>query len=201
MAEDWQLDQLLRDVRRCRLCSGLPLGPNPLLQCSASAQILIAGQAPGRRAHESGIPFDDPSGDRLRDWLGVTRTTFYDASKIAMLPMGFCYPGSGRHGDLPPRAECAMAWRNRLLAGLRNIRLTILIGIHAQRWHLGDRFAGTLGENVGNWRDFWPEAVVLPHPSPRNTRWLKKHPEVQETILPALKMRVQTLLASDALSA
>ena len=197
MAQHYGIERLLTEVRKCRLCSGLPLGPKPLLQCSRSARILIVGQAPGRRAHESGVPFDDPSGIRLRDWLGVDRATFYDAKKVAIVPMGFCYPGSGGRGDLPPRPECARTWRHRVLSDLSTVRLTVLIGVYAQRWHLGDRCARSLAENIANWRDFWPETVVLPHPSPRNTHWLKKHPEVEKKILPALRARVQALLASD----
>ena len=182
-------------MRRCTLCEGLPLGPKPLLQGSATASILIAGQAPGRRTHESGIPFDDVSGDRLRAWLGVDRDTFYDAQRIAILPMGFCYPGSGKSGDLPPRSECAPAWREQLLARMPDIRLTVLIGLHAHRWHLGDECGKTLTDNVQNWEAFWPAAIPLPHPSPRNARWLKNNPFVEQTLLPKLKRRVKKLLA------
>lgn len=189
------LESLLADVRRCTLCEGLPLGPKPLLQGSATATILIAGQAPGRRTHESGIPFDDVSGDRLRAWLGVDRDTFYDAKRIAILPMGFCYPGTGKGGDLPPRKECAPAWRKRLLAQMPAIRLTVLIGLHAHRWHLGDAGGKTLTDNVANWEAFWPDAIPLPHPSPRNARWLKNNPFVEATLLPKLKRRVTKLLA------
>ena len=188
------LNQLLRDVRRCRICDDLPLGPRPLLQCAKSARILIAGQAPGRRTHQAGIPFDDASGQRLRDWLGVDHGTFYDASRIAILPMGFCYPGIGKSGDLPPRAECAPAWRERLLEYQPEVQLTILIGMHAQRWHLGDHCQPTLTENVSNWREFWPAMLPLPHPSPRNTAWLSRNPFVEQDLLPALRERVRNLV-------
>ncbi len=186
--------QLLEEVRGCTICSDLPLGPKPLLQLGSSATILIAGQAPGRRTHEKGIPFADASGDRLRLWLGIDSDTFYDARQIAILPMGFCYPGTGKGGDLPPRPECAEAWRDRLLASLPSLELTILIGMHAQRWHLGEACGRTLSDNVERWRDFWPEQMPLPHPSPRNVAWLSKHPEVEAELLPALKRRVLELL-------
>jgi len=187
-------EALLNKVRRCKLCTDLPLGPKPLVQVSATAKILVAGQAPGRRAHESGVPFDDASGDRLRAWLGVDRETFYDPNSIALLPMGFCFPGTGKSGDLPPRRECPPAWRERLLAGMPGIRLTVLIGLYAHRWHLGDASSKTLTENVANWQRFWPDIVPLPHPSPRNRAWLSKHPEVEKILLPRLRERVAELL-------
>ena len=189
------LQSLLSETRHCALCSDLPLGPKPLLQASSTATILIAGQAPGRRTHESGIPFDDVSGDRLRIWLGIDRDTFYDARRIAILPMGFCYPGTGMSGDLPPRKECAPAWREQLLQKMPTVKLTILIGMHAHRWHLGDRGGRTLTENVANWEQFWPDAIPLPHPSPRNALWLKKNPYVEEALLPKLRRRIKQLLA------
>ena len=191
---DIETEALLEEVRRCTICTGLPLGPKPLLQCAPGATILIAGQAPGRRTHEKGIPFADASGERLRRWLGVDSDTFYDAQQIAILPMGFCYPGTGSSGDLPPRPECAAAWRDRLLDTLSSIRLTILIGMHAQRWHLGEDCGKTLGDNVMRWREFWPEQMPLPHPSPRNAAWLSKHPEVEAELFPALQGRVLELL-------
>lgn len=194
-ADKKSLRSLLTDVRRCTLCKGLPLGPKPLLQGSSTARILIAGQAPGRRTHESGIPFDDVSGDRLRAWLGIDRDTFYDASRIAILPMGFCYPGTGKSGDLPPRKECAPAWREQLLAHMQDLQLAVLIGMHAHRWHLGDASGKTLTANVQNWEAFWPDTIPLPHPSPRNAMWLKKNPYVEATLLPKLKRRVKQLLA------
>ena len=190
-----ELEELLGAVRACRICEDLPLGPRPLLQCDPTAKILIAGQAPGRRTHEKGIPFDDVSGSRLRAWLGLDSTTFYDPNRVAILPMGFCYPGTGKGGDLPPRSECAPAWRSKILARLPAVELTILIGMHAQRWHLGTDCESTLTGNVSNWRRFWPGAIPLPHPSPRNTAWLKKNPQVEAELLPQLRRRVRQLIA------
>ena len=195
VADTADLDELLGAARACRLCADLPLGPKPLLQCGRSARILIAGQAPGRRTHEKGIPFDDLSGSRLREWLGLGRATFYDPNRVAILPMGLCYPGTGKSGDLPPRRECAPAWRGKILARLPAIELTILIGMHAQRWHLGKDCGHTLTENVSDWRRFWPSAIPLPHPSPRNIGWLKRHPEIEAELLPELRRRVQQLIA------
>ena len=141
------------------------------------------------------MPFDDPSGDRLREWLGVDRTAFYDPSKFAIVPMGFCFPGSGRAGDLPPRAECAPAWREELLAGLPEVRLTLVVGQYAQEWHLGTtRPRRSVSAAVASWRDHWPEVLPLPHPSPRNHRWLKEHPWFEADVLPALRERVAALV-------
>ncbi len=192
-----QFSQLLESVRECRLCEkSLPLGPRPVLQIDPRAKILIAGQAPGRRVHESGIPFDDPSGVRLRDWLGVSSETFYDPGKFAILPMGFCYPGSGKSGDLPPRPECAEAWRERLLTSLRQVELTLVIGQFAQRWHLA-RVHKNLTETVRAWQDYGPGIIPLPHPSPRNNIWLKRNPWFSESLLPSLKTRTQEALNSN----
>lgn len=187
-------DQLLRQVRQCTLCSSLPLGPNPILQASSRSRILIAGQAPGRIAHVKGHPFDDPSGDRLRNWLGVERDSFYNPEYFAIVPMGFCFPGTGKGGDLPPRPECAPAWRQSLLNGMPDIQLTILLGQYAMRWHLGDSCGKTLAETVARWKDFWPTLLPLPHPSPRNMRWLKNNLKVEAEILPLLKHRVNEIL-------
>jgi len=188
------LKSLLSEVNRCQLCAAsLPLGPNPVLQCSASAKILLAGQAPGRRVHNTGIPFDDPSGNRLRDWLGVSREVFYDASAIAILPMGFCYPGTGTSGDLPPRPECADRWREPLLAQMKQIQLTLVLGQYAQRYHC-DTKPRSLTELVRGWKDYWPDMVPLPHPSPRNNRWLKQNPWFETELLPELKIRVKQIL-------
>lgn len=192
-----QLPKLLREVRACRLCYELPLGPRPILQAHGAARILLAGQAPGRRAHERGVPFDDVSGDRLRSWLGVAPDEFYDPEKFAILPMGFCFPGTSHSGDLPPRAECAPAWRAQLLASLPNIRMTLLLGTHAQRWHLGERASETLTETVRRWRSFWPELVPLPHPSPRNLRWCKRNPFFERDVVPMMRSRVRSLIDTD----
>jgi uracil-DNA glycosylase len=170
------------------------LGPRPVLQMHTDARILIAGQAPGRRVHESGVPFDDPSGDRLREWLGVDRATFYDPRHFAILPMGFCYPGTGRGGDLPPRSECAPAWRAPLLAGLRDLRLTLVIGRYAQAYHL-PQAAGGVTEVVRAWRSFLPDHLPLPHPSPRNQMWVSRNPWFVKDVLPELRSRVRHVLA------
>ncbi len=191
-----QFLQLLESVRECRLCEkSLPLGPRPVLQIDPRAKILIAGQAPGRRVHESGIPFDDPSGVRLREWLGVSSETFYDPTKVAILPMGFCYPGSGKSGDLPPRPECAETWRQQLLSSLERVELTLLIGQFAQRWHLGPTDKN-LTETVRAWRDYGPGIIPLPHPSPRNNIWLKRNPWFSESLLPSLKIMTEEALNS-----
>jgi uracil-DNA glycosylase len=190
------LNQLLGEVRACRICAdALPHGPRPILQVAARARVLLVGQAPGRRVHESGIPFQDPSGDRLREWLGVDEKTFYDASQIALLPMGFCYPGTGKTGDLPPRPECAPAWRAKLMAALPAIRLTIVIGQYAAAWQLGDENRATLTDTIRAWRDFGPAILPLPHPSPRNNIWLRKNPWFEREVLPELKQRVAAALA------
>jgi uracil-DNA glycosylase len=187
-------DCLLDQVRACRLCPDLPLGPRPVLQLHPEARILVASQAPGRKAHAAGIPFADVSGDRLRTWLGVDRDTFYDPRKLALVPMGLCYPGTGRGGDLPPRPRCAEAWRERLLAQLGNLRLTVVIGQYAVAWHLpGSR--GTLADRVGAWRDHGPALVPLPHPSPRNLLWLKRNPWFEAELLPRLRERVAQALS------
>jgi uracil-DNA glycosylase len=164
--------RLLREVRACTLCTQrLPLGPRPVLQLHPDATILIAGQAPGRKVHASGVPFQDASGDRLRDWMGIDAATFYDAKRIALLPMGFCYPGTGASGDLPPRPECALAW------------------------HLGERQKGTLTETVQVWRQYGPDHLPLPHPSPRNNIWLRRNPWFADEVVPRLRRRVRALMA------
>jgi uracil-DNA glycosylase len=187
---------LLRSVRACTLCAGLPLGPNPILQASTRSLILITGQAPGRITHGKGRPFDDPSGDRLRSWLGVDRDTFYNPDCFALVPMGFCYPGTGKGGDLPPRPECATAWREKLLAGMPGVQPSILLGQYANRWHLGEACGGNLAQTVQSWRKFWPVQMSLPHPSPRNVRWLRNNPLVEAEMLPLLRKRVQEILRS-----
>lgn len=187
------LSDLITSVRSCQICDGLPLGPKPIFQFDVDARILIAGQAPGRRAHESGIPFSDPSGDRLRQWLGVDKPAFYDPKLFAILPMGFCYPGTGKSGDFPPRIECAQAWRDKLLGQLPNLSLVLVIGQYAHDWHLGTRKEKTLSQTVAKWRDFWPDVLPLPHPSPRNMRWFKQNPFFEAEVIPALQQRVKEL--------
>lgn len=187
-------DILLKEVRACTLCAEyLPMGPRPVVQMHPDARILIASQAPGRKVHETGIPFNDPSGDRLRSWLGMTRATFYDPTRVAILPMGFCYPGKGKSGDLPPRPECAIAWRNKLLAQLPNLQMTLVIGQYALAWHLPD--AGkSLTETVRYWQKYWPAIVPMPHPSPRNFLWLRRNPWFEDEVIPVVRDRVQEIL-------
>lgn len=187
-------EELLSDVRACTLCEpDLPFGAHPVVQLHPDARILVASQAPGRRVHASGIPFDDPSGDRLREWLGIDKTTFYDPRKLAILPMGFCYPGTGKSGDLPPRPECAPTWQNKLLAQLPKLELTLAIGQYAQQWHLNEP-KRTLTERVKDWRHYWPDVVCLPHPSPRNNIWMKRNPWFETEVIPELRKRVKELL-------
>jgi uracil-DNA glycosylase len=186
--------RLLEEVRACRLCAAhLPLGPRPVLQLHPRATLLIAGQAPGSKVHASGVPFQDASGDRLRDWMGVDAELFYDATRVAILPMGFCYPGTGPSGDIAPRPECAAAWRARLMATLVNVKLTLVIGQYAQAWHLGERQQTTLTATVQAWRGYWPRSLPLPHPSPRNNIWLKRNAWFEADVLPRLRRRVRAL--------
>ena len=188
------INDLLTSVTQCRLCEAhLPHGARPLVQLAPSAKILIAGQAPGSRAHESGIPFHDPSGDRLREWLGVSPAVFYDPNQIALLPMGFCYPGRGNNGDLPPRPECEPAWRTELLDQLPHLKMTLVLGQYAQRYHFGAT-GSTLTDRVKSWQTWWPDKVPLPHPSPRNNAWLSKNPWFERNLLPALKPQIATVL-------
>lgn len=198
-------DVLLR-IKGCRICRDKPLGPalphepRPVLQMGPNARVLIAGQAPGTRVHASGQPFTDPSGDRLRQWLGVAPNVFYDPQKFAIVPMGFCFPGLTPKGaDLPPRRECAPAWRRELLAQMANIELVICLGAHAMRWHMGALFGGSVDAAVRNWRDglrLEPAVLPLPHPSWRNSGWLMRNPWFEEDVLPILKNRVARLTAS-----
>ena len=187
---------LLKDIRACTQCKAhLPLGARPLLQAHTSARILIAGQAPGKKAHESQIPFNDASGDRLRDWLGISREVFYNPQHIAIAPMGFCFPGTGTSGDLPPRPECAATWRQPLLAQLKHIELTLVIGQYAQAYHLAGQYP-SLTLAVSDWRHHWPRIMPLPHPSPRNQGWLKRNPWFEMELLPVLRSRMAEILQS-----
>ena len=169
------------------------MGPKPTLRASSSAKLLIIGQAPGVRVHKTGIPWNDPSGDRLRQWLGLSPTQFYDESLIAIMPMGFCYPGTGKSGDLPPRKECAETWHQSILDHLPDIQLTLLIGQYAQKYYLNDSYR-SLTERVRHWRDFLPRFLPLVHPSPRNRFWLKNNPWFECDVVPYLQSRVRVLL-------
>jgi len=190
------LERLLREIRACRQCvEHLPLGPRPVLHVNAGARLLIIGQAPGTKVHETGIPWNDRSGDRLRDWLQLDRETFYDERRIAVMPMGFCYPGVDAHGgDRPPRKECAPLWHARVLALLPRIELVLLVGTYAQKRYLGDRCAASMTETVQAWRQHGPRFLPLPHPSWRNTGWLKRNPWFERELLPHLRERVHGLL-------
>jgi uracil-DNA glycosylase len=190
------LDVLLAAVRACRACERyLPLGPRPVLRVRESARVLVVGQAPGRRVHATGVPWDDPSGERLRRWMNVDRRTFYDEALVAIIPMGYCYPGKGEGGDLPPRRECAALWLDHLLARLPHIQSTLLIGHHAQRHFLGNRRKATLAKTSESWRDYAPRFIPLPHPSPRNQPWFKRHPWFERDVIPALQAHMQSLVA------
>lgn len=189
------LTSLVSEIKQCTLCQQhLPLGPRPVLQVSRHAKILIAGQAPGLKVHQTGMPFDDASGERLRQWMDIGKETFYDSQKIAILPMGFCYPGKGKSGDLPPRPECALAWREQLLTAMSDIKLILVIGTFAQNWHMKDTKQKNLTETVRNWQNYGPQLLPLPHPSPRNNIWLSKNSWFEEILLPELKDRVKKLL-------
>lgn len=191
------LDALLRDIRACALCAAhLPLGPRPVLRASATARLLIVGQAPGTKVHASGIPWDDASGKRLRGWLGMTPEQFYDAANIAIVPMGFCYPGRQGGGDAPPRPECRATWHPRLLPMLRDVRLTLLFGQYAQAHFLGGRRKPTLTDTVRAWREYLPTHLPMPHPSPRNVGWFKANPWFEDEAVPALRARVRELLGA-----
>ncbi len=188
------LDTLLKQVRACQLCAkNLPLGANPVVQAGKEARLLIIGQAPGTRVHKTSIPWNDPSGDRLRQWLDIDKDTFYNENKVAIVPMGFCYPGKGQSGDLPPRKECAPAWHQKLLEQLPNIELTLLIGQYSQQYYLTNR-PKTLTQTVMQWQDWEPDFIPLPHPSPRNTLWLKKNPWFETDVIPYLRQRVHSML-------
>ncbi|TCZ84567.1 uracil-DNA glycosylase family protein [Lysobacter sp. N42] len=192
------LDSLLAEIRACRLCEArLPLGPRPVLRAAAGARLLVVGQAPGTRVHASGLPWDDASGRRLREWMGVDAATFYDAGRIAIVPMGFCYPGRAGSGDAPPRRECRETWHPRLLPMLPRVGLTLLVGQYAQAHGLGPRRRESLTATVRAWRDYLPGAIPLPHPSPRNVGWFKANPWFEAEVLPELRAQVAAALAGD----
>jgi uracil-DNA glycosylase len=188
------LRKVIAEARACRVCeASLPCGPRPVFRAARSATLLIVGQAPGRRVHESGLPWNDPSGDVLREWLQMERDAFYDASRIAIVPSGLCYPGTADGADLPPSRECAPLWQPRFRAALPGIRLTLLVGSYAQAYHLGTRRKRTLTETVRAYREFLPQFFPLPHPSWRNRAWRDKHPWFEKEVLPALRRRLRTV--------
>ncbi|WP_083256785.1 uracil-DNA glycosylase family protein [Glaciecola punicea] len=190
-----KLSRILEKVAICNVCeSKLPLGPNPIVQVHAQAKILIASQAPGSVAHALGVPFKDKSGERLRRWMGISEADFFNPRHVAILPMGFCYPGRGKSGDLPPTKECASIWRGDLLALLPNIQLTLLIGAYSQAWHLQKARQSTLSETVKVWQNYWPEQLPMPHPSPRNNIWVTKNPWFEDQVIPVLQQRIKLLL-------
>ena len=192
-----ELDTLLAQIRQCRHCeSNLPLGANPVIQAASSAKLLIIGQAPGTKVHHSGIPWNDPSGDRLRRWLDLDPVDFYDPNSIAIVPMGLCYPGKGKSGDLPPRKECAPLWHQPVLSQLPSIGMTLLIGQYAQNYYLKDK-PKTLTETVKAWRQWAPRYIPIPHPSPRNTLWLKKNPWFEQEAVPYIRDYVHQHLESN----
>jgi len=192
------LDALLAEIRACRACAGeLPHGPRPVVRVSPETRLLVCGQAPGRRVHASGLPFDDPSGDRLRGWMGVDRATFYGHPAIGVAAQAFCYPGTDpAGGDYPPPVRCAALWRARLLAELPKVELTLLLGRPAQQWALGARAAGSMSETVQAWRAFLPGILVMPHPSWRNTGWLKRQPWFEAEVAPYLRERTRLILSA-----
>ena len=189
------MDSLLKKIRACDHCSAhLPHEPNPVIRAHRDARIIIIGQAPGTRVHKTGIPWNDPSGQLLRQWMNVDDETFYDVTKIALVPMGFCYPGKGKSGDLPPRPECAPLWHDKVFSGIKNAQLTLLTGQYSQGHYLGDKKSKTLTETVRNFRDHLPKFVTLPHPSPRNRLWLRRNPWFDEEVVPELRKQVKRAL-------
>ena len=193
-ADPKAVSRLLRDIRACRICEAY-LEPRPIIHASATAKLCIVAQAPGLRVHETGISFNDPSGDRLREWMGVSRETFYDESRVAIIGMGFCFPGyDANGGDLPPRKECAEAWQDKLFATLPNFKLTLLVGTYAFKWHLKGRAKANVTETVRAWREYAPRYIPLPHPSWRNNAWLKKNPWFEQELLLTLRKRVKATI-------
>lgn len=189
------LPQLLAEIRSCQACAAhLPHGPRPVVQAGEHARLLIVGQAPGKRVHDTGIPWNDPSGDRLRDWLGLSPDVFYDPQQIAIVPTAFCYPGKGKSGDLPPRPECAPLWHASVLAQLRGVRLALLIGRYAQELYLGENGKATLTATVAAYEEYLPRYFPLPHPSPRNRLWFKANRWFERDVVPVLRQLVTAAL-------
>jgi uracil-DNA glycosylase len=197
MSPESRLRALLAEIGACRACAAeLPHAPRPVVRVAAATRLLICGQAPGRRVHESGLPFDDASGDRLRNWLGVDRSRFYDDPRIGVAAMAFCFPGTDpKGGDYPPPPRCADLWRRPLIQALPRVELTLLVGAHAQRWTLGERAGRSMTETVAAWRDYAPAILPMPHPSWRNTAWLKRNPWFEDEVVPYLRLRVERMLA------
>ncbi|WP_416866690.1 MAG: uracil-DNA glycosylase family protein [Imperialibacter sp.] len=192
------MDKLLNEIRHCSVCKEhLPYAPRPIIQASRAAKVVVIGQAPGLKVQQSGIPWDDASGDNLRSWLGVSRETFYNDKLLALMPMGFCYPGAGKSGDLPPRPECAPLWHPPVLESMPEVRVTLLIGQYAQAYYLKNRRKSTLTETVKSYQTYLPEYLPLPHPSPRNNIWQKKNSWFREDVLPTLQSIVLPLLTTN----
>ena len=190
-----EYEQLLRDIRSCKHCEKhLPFAPRPVVHFSTISKIVVIGQAPGTKVHQTGIPWNDPSGERLRNWLDVSREEFYNTKNFGIVPMGFCYPGRGKSGDLPPRPECAPLWMDKAIQSMRAHKLILLIGQYSQNYFLKDRKKNTLTETVRNWKEYLPDYFVLPHPSPRNNIWLKKNEWFEKEAVPELKKRVHKIL-------
>jgi|TARA_R110000737_G_C14526843_1_gene476472 uracil-DNA glycosylase len=188
------LDDILAHIKKCNTCQDLPLGPRPVVTAHPKSKIIIIGQAPGTAVHQSGIPWDDKSGENLRSWMDIEKDVFYDTEKIAIIPMGFCYPGRGKTGDLPPRKECAPQWHNMLISQLKEVELVLLVGKYAQDSYLGKEKRRTLTDTVRNYKDYLPRYFVLPHPSPRNNIWQAKNEWFKRDVLPELKAVVSEVL-------